>query len=96
MALAAAGAAAGGRLVLTPGRKGGTWFVLASIRGAAALVADCFPALPDDGPQPVSATTSKPAPTSEPRQARSEGVVVMEWWSADWPVLEHSGTPSLQ
>ena len=72
-----AGVAAAVRLVLTPGRKGGTWFVLPSIRNAAALVADCFPVLSDDGPQPVSVKTSKVAPTSASPARRA----VREWWT---------------
>ena len=63
-ALATVRAAGEGGLVLTPGRKGGTWFVLARTRGAAALVADGFPALPDEGPQPVSMKARNPAKIS--------------------------------
>jgi len=54
--LPAARAAAAGKLVLTPGRGDGPGIGLATTEGAAALVADCFPVLLDDGPQPVSVT----------------------------------------
>jgi hypothetical protein len=51
-------------LVLTPGRESGAWFVFASARVAAALVADCLAVLSDDGPQPVIVRTSSPATIS--------------------------------
>lgn len=56
---------------MTPDRKAAARFVVATARGAtvAALVPEGFPALSEDGPQPVIVTASSAAATAS-RPAR--------------------------